>query len=271
MIEITGLRKVFRGRHGPGGGDVEAFSGIDLTVRDNEFLTIIGPSGCGKTSLLRAIAGILPTDGGEIRIDGDLVTGPARSRAMVFQNIALLPWMTVLDNVGFGLEVRGVAKKERDERSREYLQMVGLEGWERRMPGELSGGMQQRVGLARALAVRPKLLLMDEPFGSLDEQTRRLLQEELLAIWEANRITVVFITHSMTEAVLLGDRVALMGTRPGRIVDIVPVPLVRPRSASVDEVGTSEVFQSIASRLWQHLRDVQPDLQLKRAVKAGVA
>ncbi len=260
MIKVNGVRKVFPGRDGHG-DDVEALRDINLAINDNEFLTVIGPSGCGKTTLLRAIAGLLPIDGGEILIEGTPVRGPGRERAMVFQNIALLPWSTVLSNVAFGLELRGVPKQEREDKARHFIELVGLAGWEHRMPLELSGGMQQRVGLARALAVEPKVLLMDEPFGSLDEQTRRLLQEEMLRIWEATRTTVVFITHSMEEAVLLGDRVVLMSTRPGTIVEIVPVPLPRPRGAHVDTVGWSTEFLEITSRLWRRLRDMQPDLR----------
>jgi NitT/TauT family transport system ATP-binding protein len=259
VIKISGVRKVFPGRHGQ--EDVEALRDIHLTIKDNEFLTIIGPSGCGKTTLLRAIAGLLPMDDGQILIDGVPVQGPGPERAMVFQNIALLPWSTVLSNVAFGLELRGVPQAEREERARHFIRLVGLAGWEQRMPLELSGGMQQRVGLARALAVEPKVLLMDEPFGALDEQTRRLLQEELIRIWEATPTTVVFITHSMEEAVLLGDRVVLMSTRPGTVVENVPVPLARPRSGHVDAVGWSQEFLEITSRLWRRLRDMQPDLR----------
>ncbi len=269
MIKVVGVRKVFPGRNGQ--DDVEALRDINLTIHDNEFLTIIGPSGCGKTTLVRAMAGLLPTDEGEILIDGTPVRGPGPERAMVFQNIALLPWDTVLANVAFGLELRGVPKAEREEKARHVIRLVGLAGWERRMPGELSGGMQQRVGLARALAVEPKVLLMDEPFGSLDEQTRRLLQEELIRIWEATRTTVVFITHSMEEAVLLGDRVVLMSVRPGSIVEIVPVPLPRPRGGHVDTVGWSAEFLAITSRLWTRLRDMQPDLLRSPEAAAGVA
>lgn len=255
MIEIIHVSKTFpaRGSAAP----VVALHDVNLTVKDNEFLTILGPSGCGKTTLLRNIAGLLPWNEGEILLEGKPIVGPGPERAMVFQSFALMPWATILDNVAFGLELRGVPKSERYARSEELIRMVGLTGFEKRHPGDLSGGMQQRVGLARALAVDPDVLLMDEPFGALDEQTRRLLQEELLAIWERRRTTVVFITHSMEEAVLLGDRVVLMSPRPGRVDEIVDVPLPRPRSSDVDSVAGSKDFTDITTHLWTRLRDMQ--------------
>ena len=255
MITIDNVSKVFPGKRGS--EPVLALKDVNLTVQDNEFMTILGPSGCGKTTLLRLIAGLLRWDEGDILIDGKPVRGPGPERAMVFQSFALLPWMSVLDNVSFGLEIAGVPKQTRHERARELIDTVGLSGFEKRYPMELSGGMQQRVGLARALAVKPKVLLMDEPFGALDEQTRRLLQEELLAIWEKERTTVVFITHSMEEAVLLGDRVVLMSARPGRIEQIVDVPLARPRSSNVDSVEGSAAFTEITQQLWSRLREMQ--------------
>ncbi len=255
MIEIKGLTKVFpaKGKDAP----VEALRDVDLTVEDSEFLTILGPSGCGKTTLLRIIAGLIPYDDGQVLVDGNRITGPGPERAMVFQSFALMPWADILTNVAFGLELRGSSKSVREAKAEELVQMVGLRGFERRLPGELSGGMQQRVGLARALAVDPDILLMDEPFGALDEQTRRLLQEELLAIWEATNKTVIFITHSMEEAVLLGDRVILMSPRPGRIVDTVHVPLDRPRASAVDSIEGSAEFASITADLWARLREMQ--------------
>jgi NitT/TauT family transport system ATP-binding protein len=255
MIEITGLCKTFTGS---GGSEpVAALQDFTLTIADNEFLTVLGPSGCGKTTLLRLIDGLMPWEEGDIVIDGQPVRGPGPDRAMVFQSFALMPWASVLSNVTFGLELRGVPDSMRKDKAMELIEMVGLSGFERRYPMELSGGMQQRVGLARALAVEPKVLLMDEPFGALDEQTRRLLQEELLQIWETRRTTVVFITHSMEEAVLLGDRVVLMSARPGRIEEIVPVPLPRPRSSQVSSVEASPEFAEITAKLWGRLRDMQ--------------
>jgi len=255
MINIDRLSKTF-----PARGDdahVEALKDVSLEVREGEFLTVLGPSGCGKTTLLRIIAGLETFEGGDVRVRGTSISGPGPDRAMVFQSFALLPWASVVANVAFGLELRGVPKAEREARAHDLIELVGLTGFEKRLPGQLSGGMQQRVGLARALAVDPEILLMDEPFGALDEQTRRLLQEELLAIWEQSRKTVIFITHSMEEAVLLGDRVVLMSPRPGRIVDIVDVPLARPRASAVDEMAGSAEFAQITADLWRRLREMQ--------------
>ena len=253
MIQIRGLSKEFLGRDGEGAG-VLAIDSLNFEVRDNEFLTIIGPSGCGKTTLLRIIAGLIPFDDGEVRIDDKPVTGPGPDRAVVFQNFALMPWANVLTNIAFGLEIRGTPKAEYEDTARRLVRLVGLEGFERRLPKELSGGMQQRVGLARALAVNPRILLMDEPFGALDEQTRRLLQEQLLRIWEKERKTVIFITHSMEEAVFLGDRVMLMTPRPGRVKEIIDVPLKRPRG---QETEKSTTFTEIKEYLWENLRSMQ--------------
>ena len=267
MIEISGVSKTFpaRGKDAP----VLALKDVDLRIEDGEFLTILGPSGCGKTTLLRMIAGLAEWDKGEITVNGKPVRGPGPERAMVFQAFALMPWATVRDNTAFGLELRGVPKAQRRERADELLTLVGLKGFENRLPGQLSGGMQQRVGLARALAVSPKVLLMDEPFGALDEQTRRLLQEELLRIWEATRTTVVFITHSMEEAVLLGDRVVLMRPRPGRIDQILDIPMARPRSTHLDSVESSGEFTAMVGLLWSNLRAMHSDV--RRARQAGQA
>lgn len=256
MIEISKLTKSFVGQDG---SVVQALSGVDLSVRENEFLTVLGPSGCGKTTLLKTIAGLIPWNSGEIIIDGGPVRGPGPDRAMVFQNFALLPWATVLENVSFGLQLRGVSKADRRRKAASLIEMVGLGGFESKRPNELSGGMQQRVGLARALAVEPQILLMDEPFGAVDEQTRRLLQEELLRIWEQTRLTVVFITHSMEEAVLLGDRVVLMSARPGRIAEIVDVPLKRPRSSDIGGLERSAEYVGITAYLWDRLREMHDE------------
>jgi ABC-type nitrate/sulfonate/bicarbonate transport system ATPase subunit len=239
-----------------GGGGVLALSDIDFEVRDDEFVTVIGPSGCGKTTLLRIIAGLIPYQYGEVSIDSHPVVGPGRERAVVFQNFALLPWTDVLGNVTFGLDVRGETKSDSQAKAKQLIKLVGLEGFERRLPKELSGGMQQRVGLARALAVNPRILLMDEPFGALDEQTRRLLQEQLLQLWERERKTVVFITHSMEEAVMLGDRVMLMTPRPGKVKEMIDIPLKRPRPPDIEK---SPGFVEIKEYLWENLRAMQTD------------
>jgi len=256
MIEIKGLSKTFVDKDG---NPVQALADVDLAIADNEFVTILGPSGCGKTTLLRCIAGLVEWDSGEVLIGGEPVRRPGPDRAMVFQSFALLPWASVLRNVTFGLELRGVPKQEREETARDLIRLVGLEGFENNLPGTLSGGMQQRVGLARALAVQPSVLLMDEPFGALDEQTRRLLQEELLRIWEDRRITVVFITHSIEEAVLLGDRVVVMTPRPGKIENITKVPLGRPRAGPAEYAANSHTIAELTAGLWEQLRRYQPD------------
>ena len=253
MIRVRGLSKEFS-TFDNGSGGVLALSDIDFEVRDNEFITVIGPSGCGKTTLLRIIAGLIPYDQGDVTIDGRPVTGPGPERAVVFQNFALMPWADIMTNVSFGLEIRGTPKEQCRATAKEPIKLVGLEGFERRLPKELSGGMQQRVGLARALAVNPQILLMDEPFGALDEQTRRLLQEELLSLWERERKTVVFITHSMDEAVMLGDRVMLMTPRPGRVKEMIDIPLNRPRSREVEKSST---FLEVKEYLWENLRAMQ--------------
>ena len=253
MIRVKALSKEF-GTVDNGNQGVLALSDIDFEVHDNEFVTVIGPSGCGKTTLLRIIAGLIPYHHGEVSIDGRPVTGPGPERAVVFQNFALMPWADVLSNVTFGLEVRGASKSECEARAKELIKLVGLEGFERRLPKELSGGMQQRVGLARALAVDPQILLMDEPFGALDEQTRRLLQEQLLQLSEGARKTVVFITLSLAEAVMLGDRVMLMTPRPGKVKEMIEVPLKRPRSRELEK---SRAFVEIKEYLWENLRAMQ--------------
>ena len=253
MIRIRRLKKHFVGQNGQS-PSVQALDEVDLDVRDNEFLTIIGPSGCGKTTLLRIVAGLIPYDVGEVSINGTVVTGPGDDRAVVFQGFALMPWADVLTNVAFGLELRGVPKPERTATAHRLVELVGLKGFERMLPKALSGGMQQRVGLARALAVNPQVLLMDEPFGSLDEQTRRLLQEQLIRIWEEEKKTVVFITHSMEEAVMLGDRVVLMTPRPGKIKETIEVALPRPRGRETEKLA---MFVEIKEYLWEQLRVMQ--------------
>ena len=235
------------------GLEFQALHDVSLTVRDGEFITIIGPSGCGKTTLLKMIDGLIPVQTGSIRVHGAEVDGPGPERAVVFQNFALLPWLTVRENVAFGLRMRGVGEEERLEVADRHIDLVGLEGFGDYFPRQLSGGMQQRVGLARALSVDPKVLLMDEPFGAVDAQTRALLQADLLDIWEASGKTVVFVTHDMEEAVLLSDRVVIMGTRPGHIVEIVDIPLERPRT---DKTRTDQQAGELTAYIWDVLRQL---------------
>jgi NitT/TauT family transport system ATP-binding protein len=231
-----------------------ALDGVDMTIGTEEIVCLLGPSGCGKTTMLKAIQGLIRLDSGTIRIDGQLVSGPGPDRAMVFQNFALLPWADVITNVGFGLELRGVSKEERTRKSQEMIRAVGLAGFEHHFPRQLSGGMQQRVGLARALVVDPKILLMDEPFGAVDAQTRRLLQEDLQALLERTHKTVIFVTHSMDEAVRLGDRVVLMTPRPGRILEIINVDLPHPRPPDLEKDAR---FIEMKEYLWSQLRTMQ--------------
>lgn len=249
MIEATGVGKVYPGDSG--NDSFRALAGVHLRISDGEFVSLIGPSGCGKTTLLKIIDGLIPHEEGELRVLGKAVSGPGPERAVVFQNFALLPWMTVLENVQFGLQLRGVERVTREEVARRYIATVGLQGFERAYPRQLSGGMQQRVGLARALAVDPQILLMDEPFGSLDAQTRNLLQADLLRVWDESRKTVVFVTHAMDEAVFLSDRVVLMATGPGRVSEVIDIDLPRPRT---DETRTSPRFVEITSYVWDRLR-----------------
>jgi NitT/TauT family transport system ATP-binding protein len=249
VIEILGARKTFVDNSGR--PPVLALDGVNLTVRTSEFICLLGTSGCGKTTLLKAVAGLESLDAGAVRIDGLPVRGPGPDRAMVFQNFALLPWADVTTNVAFGLELRGIAREEREDVARQLIRAIGLEGFERHHPRQLSGGMQQRVGLARALAVDPAILLMDEPFGAVDEQTRRLLQEDLLRLLERARKSVLFVTHSMDEAVRLGDRVALMTPRPGRILETIDVDLPRPRPPDVDR---NPRVAELKEYLWEQLR-----------------
>ena len=252
MVEIQGVSKIYQKTVKDSTTKVEALSDVSLSIRENEFLSIIGPSGCGKTTLLKMIDGLIPYDDGKITIAGRLVTGPGPDRAVVFQTFALLPWRTVQANVEFSLEFRRIPPKERSAIAHDFLKRVGLADFANHYPHELSGGMQQRAGLARALAVSPKILLMDEPFGAVDAQTRQLLQEDLLELWQRERKTVVFITHSMDEAVYLSDRVAIMTPRPGTIAEILEVPLPRPRIA--EEVRRDPKFVDLTNYIWDSLK-----------------
>ena len=251
-VEIRGVSKSFHKTVKDSTTEIKALADLSLAIRENEFISIIGPSGCGKTTLLKMIDGLIPYDSGKILIDGKQITAPGPDRAVVFQSFALLPWRTVLANVEFSLELRQTSKQEREKTARDYLKRVGLADFENHYPHELSGGMQQRAGLARALAVNPSILLMDEPFGAVDAQTRQLLQEELLNLWQRERKTVIFITHSMDEAVYLSDRVVVMTPRPGRVAEILDVPLARPRVS--EEVRRNPTFVDLTNYIWESLK-----------------
>ena len=225
-VEVTELRKVFSTASG---GMLEALRGVSFNCRKGEFLCLLGPTGCGKTTLLRLIAGMEKPTGGIIKIDGQEYSGPNSKATLVFQQYSLFPWRNVIDNVAFGLEVRGVKKTERYETARKFLSLVELESFETSYPYELSGGMRQRVAIARALANNVDILLMDEPFGALDERTRHRLQEELLSIWEHEEKTIIFVTHNIGEAIFLADRILIMTDRPGRILEEVKITLKRSR------------------------------------------
>ena len=210
-------------------GELNVLAGVDFSIEPGAFVSVLGPSGCGKTTLMRAIGGLTGVDAGEILIDGRRVEGPPREAAIVFQQFGLMPWKTIHDNVAFGLHVRGAGKREIDEKVRHYIELVHLSGFEDAFPYQVSGGMQQRAGLARALAVEPQLLLMDEPFASVDAMTREVLHDELLGIWERDRRTVVFITHSIDEAIVLSDQIFVMSRSPATVVEQIPVAIPRPR------------------------------------------
>jgi NitT/TauT family transport system ATP-binding protein len=235
-----------------GGKPVTALDRISLDVAEEEFSVIVGPSGCGKSSLLRLVAGLIEPSAGMISLDGKVVTRPGRDRGMVFQSYTLFPWLTVQDNVEFGLKLGGMALAERKRIAKRYIEQVGLDGFEKSYPKQLSGGMMQRVALARALANDPEILLMDEPFGALDSQTRSLMQELLLNIWEQSHKTVLFITHDIDEAILLGDRVHVMTARPGRIKEVVEIDIARPRNV---DVLTSIEFIAIKRRIMALIHD----------------
>ena len=232
---------------------VDALNNVSFQVEAGSFLVIIGPSGCGKSSLLRIVGGLLPPTRGEVLIDGKVVSGPGPDRSIVFQNFRLLPWRKVIANVEFGLEINGTKREERQDLARQYLERVGLSGFENYYPVELSGGMQQRAGLARALAVNPDILLMDEPFGSVDAQTREQLQTELLKLWTQTGKTIVFITHDIDEAIYLGDKIIVMSARPGTVQDIIPVDLPTPRWERKTEIIESSTFIKLKKNLWRAL------------------
>ncbi len=229
-------------------GDLEVLRDISVTINDGEFVALVGPSGCGKTTFLRIVSGLESAEGGTISVDDVVVTGPGRDRGFVFQSDSLLPWRNVLDNTIVGLELAGRIGAADLERTRKLLSLVGLAGFESYFPRQLSGGMRQRVNLARALAIDPKVLLMDEPFSALDAQTREIMQSELQRIWEEGRKTVLFVTHQIDEAVFLADRVLVFARRPGRILDDVRIELPRPRTLSTKR---EPAFVALVDHIWR--------------------
>ncbi|MGH3948059.1 MAG: ABC transporter ATP-binding protein [Pseudonocardiaceae bacterium] len=248
MLEVKGVGKTFA----TGSGDIVALKGIDLEVSRGEFVTILGPSGCGKSTLLHLLGGFDDPTEGSITLDGRPINGPGRDRGMVFQHATLFPWRTVIANVAWPIEVTGVDRRAARARAAELLELVGLSGFGGSLPGELSGGMRQRAAIARTLAMNPSVLLMDEPFGALDAQTRELMQEELNRLWQQAELTVVFITHDINEAIFLGDRVITMSSRPGRIVDDCPIEIPRPRG--VEAKHDPHVLE-YHNRFWGLIRD----------------
>ena len=255
-IMLRGIKK----RFSVGGLQIDALAGIDLDINVGEFFCIVGPSGCGKTTLLRILAGLERKTSGRIEVRRDSHSASAASaerplNSMVFQEQSIFPWKTVLENVAFGLKARGYGRRERHSIAREHIKKVGLEGFERARPHQLSGGMKQRVSIARAFANDPEIMLMDEPFAALDEQTKLVLQGELLRIWEETHKTVLYVTHSIDEAIVLADRVLVMTARPGRIKDIIDVGAVFARPRHVESVKASARYGQVFGHIWEQLRD----------------
>ena len=245
IVSVRSVHKTY-----PGG--IEALNNISLEFPEGKLTTLLGPSGCGKTTLLKIIAGLLPASSGEVVVEGRTVTGPGPERAFVFQDFALMPWATVMRNVAFGLELRGVARSEREEVAAGYIGRVGLKGFEKKYPHELSGGMRQRVGLARALAVNAKVLMMDEPFSAVDEQTRRKFQEDLLELVANERKTFIFVTHSIEEAVYVSDRIVLLHRRPSRVHAIIEPKI--SRGVDPEQIRRQPEYLDAVENIWQSLK-----------------
>ena len=248
LLSIQGVSRTFTSHKGQ---QTQALLPVDFAVQENDFVTILGPSGCGKSTMLRIVAGLDFPSSGQVLLGGKEVTGPGADRGMVFQSYTLFPWLTVAQNIRFGLREKGVSEALQKERSDYFIAKVGLRGFEQHYPKQLSGGMQQRTAIARALANDPKILLMDEPFGALDNQTRVLMQELLLGIWEAERKTVMFVTHDIDEAIFMANRVAVFSARPGRIKADIPVNLPHPRHYTVK---TTPEFMELKARLTEEIR-----------------
>jgi ABC-type nitrate/sulfonate/bicarbonate transport system ATPase subunit len=248
QLSIQGVSRTFTGAKGQ---STQALLPVDFDVRTNDFVTILGPSGCGKSTMLRIVAGLDHPTSGRVLLDGQPVVGPGADRGMVFQSYTLFPWLTIEQNIRFGLREKGMPEAQQKERADYFIAKVGLRGFEQHFPKQLSGGMQQRTAIARALANDPKILLMDEPFGALDNQTRVLMQELLLGIWEAERKTVLFVTHDIDEAIFMANRVAVFSARPGRIKTELAVDLPHPRHYTIK---TSPEFMHLKARLTEEIR-----------------
>lgn len=257
VLNLDHVRKVFPAQNHPNSKHYKpefvAVENVSLDIKQGEFVSIVGPSGCGKSTLLDLIAGLTKPSAGQILLSGKQITQPGLDRGIVFQQYALYPWLTALENIEFGLAAKGVDKKTRRTKAQYYLQLVGLSGFEKHYPNELSGGMKQRVAIARSLAYEPEILLMDEPFAALDAQTRETLQEELLKIWQASQKTIVFITHSIDEAIYLSQRVAIMTSRPGRIKEIIEIPASLQNKG--EDIRSSADYGKIRHHIWSLLSE----------------
>jgi ABC-type nitrate/sulfonate/bicarbonate transport system ATPase subunit len=247
-LHIHNVSKTYRSD----GQEVLAIDEIDLKIKNKEFATILGPSGCGKSTLLRIVAGLIQPTKGIVRLDGNVITRPGQDRGMVFQSYTLFPWLTVRENIQFGLEISGIPKAQQEQIAQEFIEKVGLKGFEKTYPKGLSGGMKQRVAIARALANNPAILLLDEPFGALDAQTRALMQELLTQVWEELHQTILFVTHDVEEAIFLSDRVFVMTARPGKIKAEIEIPLERPRSY---EMKATEAFFNLKKQALALIRE----------------
>jgi NitT/TauT family transport system ATP-binding protein len=247
-IEVQGVSKQFD----QAGSPVQALASLDLAVEEGEFVSIVGPSGCGKSTLLYMLGGFIPASAGRMLVDGRPVTGPGVDRGVVFQEYALFPWLTVFDNIAYGLREAGMSRQQVRNTAERYIRLIGLDGFENRFPRELSGGMKQRVALARTFAYEPSILLLDEPFGALDAQTREVMQDELLRLWRTTRKTVIMVTHDVSEAVYLSNRVCVMSQRPGRIIQEYPIGL--DHSINREAMVLSEAYTTIRNAVWLAVR-----------------